>query len=160
MGEMSEFTLGVRAFLRFYRWRRIDPVPWTVPDKALREARIGLVSSAALVLPDQEPFDEDYKGGDWSLREIPSDVDPQILVETHRSESFDRAGLALDKNLVLPLDRLREMEKENAIGSLNSRTLSFMGSITAPGRLTKTSAPDAAQRFVDDGVDIALLVPV
>jgi hypothetical protein len=35
-----------------------------------------------------------------------------------------------------------------------------MGSITAPGRLTRDTAPVAARRLRDDGVDAALLVPV
>jgi hypothetical protein len=35
-----------------------------------------------------------------------------------------------------------------------------MGSITAPGRLTSRTAPEAAQLLVDDRVDVALLVPV
>jgi len=160
MGKMSEFTLGVRAFLKFYKWRRIDPVPWSVPDKALSECRVGLVSSAGLVLPGQEPFDEDVKGGDYSFREIPAETDPQSLVETHRSESFDRSGLAVDRNLVFPLDRLREMEADGSIGSFNRRALSFMGSITAPGRLVGKTAPQAAELFGRDGVDVALLVPV
>lgn len=160
MGEMKEFTLGVRAFLKFYKWRTIDPVPWALPDKPIEESRVGLVSSAALVTPDQDHFDEGIKGGDWSFREIPSDIDPQVLIETHRSDSFDRSGLAVDKNLVFPVDRLREMERDGAIGSLNRRTLSFMGSITSPGRLIQESAPRAAERFVEDQVDVALLVPV
>jgi hypothetical protein len=35
-----------------------------------------------------------------------------------------------------------------------------MGSITAPARLTKRSAPAAARLLVADEVDVALLVPV
>ena len=46
------------------------------------------------------------------------------------------------------------------IGSVNRRHLSFMGSIPAPGRLIRDSAPAAAQLLVEDRVDAALLVPV
>ena len=35
-----------------------------------------------------------------------------------------------------------------------------MGSITAPGRLVKQTAPAAAARLVADAVDVALLVSV
>jgi D-proline reductase (dithiol) PrdB len=35
-----------------------------------------------------------------------------------------------------------------------------MGSITAPGRLIKQSAPAAAALLVEDHVDVALLLPV
>ncbi len=64
MGELSEFSLLVRAFLRAYRWRRIDPVPWAPLEKPLAECRLALVSSAGFVLRDQQPFDESVRGGD------------------------------------------------------------------------------------------------
>jgi hypothetical protein len=35
-----------------------------------------------------------------------------------------------------------------------------MGSITAPARLVRDTAPQAARSLVDQRVDIALLVPV
>jgi hypothetical protein len=35
-----------------------------------------------------------------------------------------------------------------------------MGSITAPNRLVKKTAPVAVRKLVEDGVDIVLLVPV
>lgn len=160
MGDYSEFSLKVRAMLAIYRWRRIDPMPWAEPRVPLAQANVGLVSTAGLVLPDQPRFDESVKGGDFSFREIPSSTDPQILVETHRSESFSRDGLAEDKNLVFPIDRMRELERDGVIGRFNARCLSFMGSITAPGRLVRETAPAAAQLFVRVGVDVALLVPV
>jgi D-proline reductase (dithiol) PrdB len=100
------------------------------------------------------------KGGDYSFREIPSSTDPRTLVETHRSESFSREGLAKDRNLVFPIDRMHELERDGVIGRFNPRCLSFMGSITAPGRLVAETAPAAAELFVGDGVDVALLVPV
>ncbi|MCC6641080.1 MAG: hypothetical protein IT386_07960 [Deltaproteobacteria bacterium] len=160
MGTTREFTLAVRSMLRLYRWRRIEPVPWAAPQRPLAAARIGLVSSAGLVLPGQPPFDASLRTGDPSFRVIPSDTDPQQLVETHRSESFDRSGLTIDRNLVLPLDRLREMVRDGAVGALAPHALSFMGSITDPGPLVRDTAPRAAQIFVRDEVDVALLVPV
>ena len=118
------------------------------------------MTSAGLVVPGDEPFDQAVLGGDFSYRVIPSDCDLQGLEEHHRSSSFDHAGLEQDRNLALPLDRLREMAKSGEIGDVAPRHLSFMGSITAPGRLTRTTAPQAAQLLVEDGVDVALLVPV
>jgi D-proline reductase (dithiol) PrdB len=160
MGDYSEFSLKVRALLAIYRWRRIDPMPWAEPRVRLAEANVGLVSTAGLVLPGQPPFDENVKGGDYSFREVPSSTDPQLLVESHRSESFSRDGLLEDMNLVFPIDRMRELERDGAIGRFNARCLSFMGSITAPRRLTLETAPAAAELFARDGVDVALLVPV
>ncbi len=160
MGEMSEFSLPVRLFLKAYRWRRIDPVPWTPLRKPLRDSRLALISSAAFVLPEQEPFDESIRGGDPSFREIPSDADPTQLIDTHRSESFDHTGMRGDPNLAFPIDRARELVDRGRIGSLARNHLSFMGSIMAPGRFVSETAPAAVQNLVADGVDVALLVPV
>jgi len=160
MGELSEFPLRWRVFLKAYRWRRVDPVPWAPPQKPLAECRLALVSSAGFVRPDQAPFDESVRGGDTSFRKIPSGTDPSDLVETHRSEVFDHSGLAGDPNVAFPLDRARELVEEGRVGSLARDHLSFMGSITAPGRLVRETAPEAAGWLVTDAVDLALLVPV
>ncbi len=160
MGEIEEFPLAIRLFLRAYPWRRIDPVPWAPLRRPLAECRLALVSSAALVAPGQPVFDASVRGGDPTFREIPTEVELAALRETHRSESFDHSGIARDPNLAFPLERLRELARAGRIGSLAPRHLSFMGSILAPGRLVKRTAPEAASRLVADGVDVALLVPV
>lgn len=160
MPRVEDLSFGLRALLRAYPWRRIDPVPCAVLRKPLRESRVALVTTAGLVPPGQPPFDESVRGGDFSYRVLPSDTDVRQLGEFHRSESFDHAGIAADRNVAFPLDPLRELCRAGEIGAVAPRHLSFMGSITAPGRLTKKSAPEAAQLLVDDGVDIALLVPV
>jgi len=160
MGELGEFPLAIRAFLRAYRWRRIDPVPWSPLEKPLAECRLAVVSSAGFVLRDQEPFDGSVRGGDVTFRRIPSDRDVSDLVDTHRSESFDHTGLSRDPNVAFPLDRVRELVEAGRVASLAREHLSFMGSITAPGRLVRDTAPEMASALVRDAVDVALLVPV
>ena len=160
MANLGELSLSDRLFVRTYRWRRVDPVPWTPLAKPLSRCRVAIVSSAGLVLPGQEPFDSKVKGGDWSFRAIPDDSDPGALVDTHRSRSFDHAGIAEDRNLAFPLDRLHELVARGRVGESAPRHLSFMGSITAPGRLVRRAAPEAARLLAEDRVDVALLVPV
>lgn len=160
MGDLSEFPLKYKIFLRTYGWRRIDPVPWAAVRKPVAQSRVGLVSSAGFTLPDQEPFDESYKGGDPSFRLIPSRSDPSTFVEHHKSDAFDHRGILNDPNLAFPLDRMHELAESGLIGSVAPRHLSCMGSITAPSRLIKQTAPEAAEHFVRDEVDLALLVPV
>jgi len=160
MGDLTEFSLPVRLFLKAYPWRRIEPVPWTPLGKPLTECRLALVSSAGFALKSQRPFDESVAGGDFTFRQIPADTDVRDLVETHRSDSFDHSGLEQDPNLGFPIDRVRELAAQGRIGGVNHRHLSFMGSITAPGRLMKQTAPEAACWLAGDGVDVALLVPV
>ena len=160
MGEFKEFSLSVRTFLRAYPWRRIDPVPWAPLEKPLTECRLALVSSAGFVLRDQQPFDESVRGGDVTFRNIPNGTDVSDLVDAHRSEAFDHTGLSRDPNVAFPLDRARELAESGRVGSLARTHLSFMGSITAPGRLVRDTAPKVARALVDDSVDVALLVPV
>jgi D-proline reductase (dithiol) PrdB len=82
------------------------------------------------------------------------------LLIAHKSDAFDQAGFRRDRNLGFPLDRLREMQRRGEIGALNARHISFMGSISAPGRLIRETAPAAAELLAVDGVDVAFLVPL
>ena len=160
MANLSELPLSARVFLKAYPWRRIDPVPWSPLARPLRESRVALVSTAGLVLPGQEPFDDDIRGGDWSFREIPSDADTRTMIDSHRSGSYDHSGVHADANLAFPIDRMRELAEEGAIGAVNHRHFSLMGSITAPGRLTTRSAVVVADLLAADQVDAVLLVPI
>jgi D-proline reductase (dithiol) PrdB len=160
VASLSDLSLRNRVFMATYRYRALDPVPFARPRAPLGEARVALVTTGGVYLPSQEPFDEALKGGDSSFREIPSGTAVETLGIAHKSDAFDQAGFRADRNLGFPLDRLREMAARREIGALNGRALSFMGSITAPGRLVKDTAPAAARLLEADGVDVALLVPL
>jgi D-proline reductase (dithiol) PrdB len=142
-----------------YRYRSVDWAPGSHLSKPLKEVKIALISSAGLHLPGQPPFDKKIRGGDFSFREIPAEVDVSHLEISHRSTAWSRAGARADGNLVFPLDRLREFVQRGELGALSQRHFSFMGSITAPARLIKQSAPAVAQKLAEDGVDAVLLVP-
>ena len=160
MGSLKEFPLKYRLYLKTYRWRRIDPVPWTPLGKPLKDCRLVMISSAGIVTAAQDPFDSFIRIGDTGIREIPWDVDTATLRETHRSKVFDHTGIRRDPNLAFPVDRLREMAEAGFVGSLNHRYLSIMGSVTDPARLIKNTIPPVVSKLVDDRVDIALLIPV
>ncbi|HEV7243263.1 MAG TPA: glycine/sarcosine/betaine reductase selenoprotein B family protein [Thermoanaerobaculia bacterium] len=155
MADLSDLPVSVRIFLKAYPWRRIDPIPWAPLRRPLGEAKIAIVSTAGLVPTDQEPFDNEVRGGDWSYREVPDSIDVATLVDAHRSWTYDHSGVRADPNLAFPIERLHELH-----GVVNHRHFSFMGSITAPGRLIKYSAPEVAEKLVADGVDAVLLVPI
>ena len=160
MASLSDLSLKNRVFMATYRYRALDPVPFARPRKTLEKARVALVTTGGIYLPSQERFDDARKGGDSSFREIPAATDVQTLGIAHKSDAFDQTGFQADRNLGFPLDRLREMAARSEIGALNGRALSFMGSITAPGRLQCDTAPAAASLLEADGVDVALLVPL
>lgn len=156
----DELPLSYRLLLRTYRWRRGTPAAAAALQRPLSRARVALVTSAGLVAAGDQPFDLTVRGGDWSWRTIAATADPVTLRVHHRSDAFDRGPLGDDVNVVFPVDRLRALAAAGDIGEVAPRHLSFMGSITAPGRLVRESAPAAADVFVADQVDVALLVPV
>ena len=145
--------------MQSYRYRSGDWSPGACLPKPLKDAKLALITSAGLHLPTQPPFDFKVRGGDFSFREIPQNVKVADLQISHRSSAFDRNGALQDRNVVFPLDRLRELVKQRELGALNHRHFSFMGSITAPGRLVAISAPAVAELLRRDSVDAVLLVP-
>jgi len=160
MAKISDLKLRYRIFMKTYRYRSYSWGSGSQLTKPLSQCKIAVITTAGFYLPDQEPFDEEYKGGDPSYREIPQDCDLPSLQIGHRSEAFDPTGIEKDKNLALPFDRLRELVREGFIGSINQTHFSFMGSITAPARLLNKTAPEVLEKIRNDEVDAVLLTPV
>ena len=160
MARLSDLKLVYRLWMEAYPYRRVDWRPGTRLSKPLSAARIALVTTAGFSLPDQRPFDPAIRGGDWSFREIPADADLSTLRIGQTSDAFDHRGIEADPNLALPLNRLRELRRDGQIGEVAPRHFSLMGSISAPGRLIKESAPAIAEQLVQDAVDAVLLTPV
>jgi D-proline reductase (dithiol) PrdB len=159
----SKFKLDnlYRFFMKAYPVKSYGGTPLNTPlHKELSRCRVALITTAGLHLPEQKPYDDRIIGGDCSYREIPNAIETQVLALGHRSKAFDASGTESDINLVLPLDRFRELENAGEIGSLNDRHFSFMGSITKPKRLIKETAPEVGQMLKADGVDVAFLTPV
>jgi D-proline reductase (dithiol) PrdB len=160
MATLADLKTRYRWFMRAYKYRQ---AAWEAPvrlSRPLSAARVAVVTTAAFHRPDQEPFEEQAKGGDVSFRELSSDTDLAALRIAHRSDAFDGSGIEADKNLALPLDRLRELAAAGRIGGLAPRHYSFQGSIQRPEGLLQDTAPAVARRLRADDVDVALLTPV
>ncbi len=160
MARLSDLKLSYRLYMKSYIYRRFDWRPGARLEKPLSESRLAVVSTASFHLPEQEPFDPSIRGGDYTYRVIPRECELSRVRLAHRSDAFDPQGLLRDPNLALPLDRLREMAEAREIGEVAPRHFSFQGSIPAPGRLLKLSAPEVAGHLKADGVDAVLLTPV
>ncbi len=160
MAKLSDLKFSYRLYMKGYIYRCHDWRPGAVLRKPLSEAKIACVSTASFFLPEQEPFDECVRGGDFSYREIPAGANLASMGLSHRSDAFDEKGLLADHNLAMPVDRLREMAEAGEIGAVAERHYSFQGSIPAPGRLIKKTAPEVAAKLVEAGVDGVILTPV
>lgn len=160
MARLSDLRFKYRLYMQAYPYRHIDWRPGAQLLKPLPASKIAVMTSAAFYTADQKPFDPGVRGGDYSYREIPKNIALDTLRIGHKSDAFDHSGIERDKNLALPLDRLRELKRDGLIGEVAERHYSFMGSITAPGRLMQISAPEIARKLAEDQVDAVLLTPV
>jgi D-proline reductase (dithiol) PrdB len=134
-------------------------IPWVPMRTPVREAVIALVTTAGVHLKIQPAFDMRDPDGDPSFRAIPSGTAHQEATITHKY--YDHSAADRDLNVVLPLDRLRELAADGRIGRLAAHAYSFMGHIE--GRHLQTllaeSAPAVARRLQDDGAEAVLLTP-
>ena len=160
MAKISDLKLTYQIFMKAYPYRRVAWRPGARLRKPLCEARVAVVTTAAFFMPDQPAFDTSIRGGDYSYRIIPIDADLNTLGIAHRSDAFDHRGITADKNLALPIDRLKAMTAGGILGSVAPRHFSFMGSIAAPGRLIARTAPEVARMLAEDEVDAVILTPV
>lgn len=133
---------------------RIDPGPWLDPPP-LAEATVAIVTTSGIHRRQDPPF----RPGLGEYRIIPGGVDPAELTMSHISVNFDRTAFQQDMNVWFPLDRLREMEADGEIGGVSRWHYAFMGGIPTP-MLMEQSGQEVGRLLADDGVDVALLVPV
>ena len=128
--------------------------PFVRPEKPLKESRLALVTTGGVHLPEQPRFDIDDPAGDCSYREIPTSADG--LTWTH---AYYRPDEGSDLDAVFPLQALRGLVRDGAIGELSGRHFSFMGAIHDPTPLVEKTALEVAGKLVEDHVDIVLLTP-
>lgn len=131
------------------------PDPAFVTPVPLAQAKVAIVTSAALHRASDESFGQD----DASYRSIPREA--RDLVLGHWSPNFDRAGFTADLNVVFPIDRLEELAESGVIGSVADRHFSFAGNQPDDvATIIHDSGPAAAAELKADGVDVVLLTPV
>lgn len=128
--------------------------PWTAAPP-LERATVAIVTTAAL----HHTGEPGWQPGDEGFRALPDGA--RDLAVGHFSPNWDRSGIAADLNVAYPVDRLRELAAEGVIGAVAPRHLSFHGVIEGNlATIRLDTGPAAAKLLVDDGVDVALLVPV
>lgn len=145
---------AMRALVNDIPVPEFDTTPFTVPPE-LRRATVAIVTTAALRRPDDPTFGP----GDESFRLLPGAA--RDLTVGHASPNWDRSGLAADLNVAYPVDRLHELAKDGVIGAVAPQHVSFHGVIDGNlSTIRLDTGPAAARVLREDGVDIALLVPV
>lgn len=147
-GRWLSRTIALPQLRRLTR----DAIPWTPLRRPLREATVALVTTSGVHLRNDRPFE---LASDPTYRIIPRTAEAGDLAISHRA--YDRTDALRDVNLVFPLQRLRELEAEGAIGRVAGRHYGFglvgrAAELVAPGR-------EVGQLLRRDHVDLALFVP-
>lgn len=134
-------------------------IPWTPPAVPLAQAKLAVVTTAGIHHRRQTPFDMNDPDGDASYRELDTVTLFDDFVITH--DYYNHSDADKDPNIILPLDRLKELVDENILGSIAATHYSFMGHIDGPhiDTLINQTAVEVAKKLGNDGVDIVLLTP-
>lgn len=141
-----------------FDWALEGPPAWTPLPRPIRECRLGFVTSGAFYLePDQEPFDDDPRRSDPSVREVPWPVPAGACRIAHRF--YDRRYAEADLETMVPLHTLSELAAEGRIGSVADRFASFMGYLPHWERIEGELAPAAFRLVRSWDADAVLLSP-
>ena len=154
MVRLADLPEVERAHLLAKGCEPFDSQPWAVGPR-LSDRRVAIVTSAGL----HRANDKAFSVVDLSYRVIPGSVEASDLTMTHSSVHFDRAGFREDVNLVFPIDRLRELDRDGVIGSVADYHYSLMGAGWLPKQIEPTMR-ELARLLREDEVDAVCLVPV
>lgn len=131
--------------------------PFAQARRALPMLNLALISSAGVYLDGTDPFDESAAAGDFTFREIPTEIDAEAVHFTARG--YDAAAVRQDLNSQVPLARLREFEQNGIIGQFNPVFWSFAGYIPDASALADELLPKLLERIRRYEVQAALLIP-
>ena len=132
---------------------RVDPQP---AIKDLSKATIALVTSGGIVPKGNPDHIESSNASHYGEYDITGVMD--LTEETYETAhgGYDPVYANEDSDRVLPVDVLREMEKNGEIGKLHNKFYTTVGNGTAVAS-SKAFAEEFAQKLIADGVDAVIL---
>lgn len=138
------------------------PVPWTPLSRPLSEATVTLVTSAGISPKTEPPFDmerekQEPTWGDRSFRAIPHDTRENDITVNHLH--INTQYILEDINVMLPLERMKELELEGRIGRLAPTAYSFYGFQWQNSDFVSEAIEPMSRRMKEEGVDAVLLTP-
>jgi D-proline reductase (dithiol) PrdB len=144
---------------RRHRFIESETVPWAALRRPVRQSVVALVTTAGVHVRADRRFDMADPDGDPSFRILPSDTPAAELAITHKY--YDHSAADRDINVVLPVDRLRELQYAGQVGGIAPFHYSFMGHIDGPHikTLMEQTGPEVARRLRTDGADVVFLTP-
>jgi D-proline reductase (dithiol) PrdB len=137
-------------------------IPWAPLGKPLAECTVAVISSGAIALKSDKPFDQETERknpwwGDPTHRVIPRDARGEDLEVYHLH--IDTRFVREDLNCLLPLELLSDLEAGGEIGPVAGHHYSYMGYTLDPTSLLEDTVPKIITGLRNDEVDLVLLVP-
>jgi D-proline reductase (dithiol) PrdB len=167
---VDSFKYLPRLIAMFYKMTERQPelpIPWTPFQRPISECKFGLVTTGGLYHKGVEPpFDiererREPRWGDPTFRVIPSNIQQDKLGVSHLH--INTQPILDDLNVVLPIQRFRELADEGIIGGLAEYAYSFMGYQGFPPDASawkEVYGPQVAEKLRNDDVNCVLLTPV
>jgi D-proline reductase (dithiol) PrdB len=157
--SLPDYLAGnVKDLVKKYPLIVSEDVPWTAYTGSPSVQTFALVTSGGLYLKDrQPPFDTVSIHGDPSFREIPKTVRPDELGIAHAH--YDHSLVEQDINVIFPIQRFIELERENIVGRVADTHYSF-SYVNDVVRLVTEMVPKLISRIKAAQVDILFMVPV
>jgi D-proline reductase (dithiol) PrdB len=153
MARLADIPEPERSYLAELECTPYAHKPFT-PAVAPGRRHVAIVSSAGLIVRGQRPT----LANDTGYRPIASGVADEDILCSHVSVNFDRSGFQRDLNVMLPRDRLKELESQGCIGKAADTHYAFMGA-THPAKL-EDKAREAGRSMLALGVNTVVLAPV
>jgi D-proline reductase (dithiol) PrdB len=138
-------------------------IPWAPMARPLPSSTVALLTTAGVARRDDRPFDLEGERrnpwwGDPTHRTVPLGATERD-VALHHLHIDTRFGEE-DLDVVLPMRRLAELEREGVVGRAAAVHYSIMGYQLRPEVLERETAPAIAADMRSRAVDAAALVPV
>ncbi len=154
--EMLLKKLAGKEYTTEYPMPAFDRVAPNPPIKDLSKATIALVTSGGIVPkgnPDHIESSSASKFGEYDITGV-TDLTADTYETAHGG--YDPVYANADADRVLPVDVMRDLEKEGVIGKLHNKYYATVGNGTAVAS-AKAYAAEIAKRLIADGVDAVIL---
>ena len=137
-------------------------IPWAPLAKPLSQTTLALVTSAGISLKTDPPFDMEREKkeaiwGDRSYRAIPRETTEKDIEVNHLH--INTNYIKRDINVILPLARMAEFEREKIIGRLALTSYSFYGFQWQNTDFLEKAIEPISKRMKLEGVDTVLMTP-
>lgn len=140
-----------------YRWYTPSSAPpFSIMRKPLSQCRVGLLSTSGCYVVGDEAF---IYRDNTSYREIPADTPTEKLHFSHFTENW-LVDARRDPNCVVPIQALHKLAQHGIIGEVAPHVFSVMGANYSLKQTQQKLAPQMADKFVTQGADVVLIVPM